>query len=321
MALSFCKSTTDGQNRELVRHGTPPFPLACYWHDSGTVNTVPWHWHDELETVLVREGRATVSVEGESRELGPGEGCFIAAGALHHVWREEEGPLDLHSMVFHPRLVGGSVESVFWQDYLQPLLSSAANRCVWLSEGVPWEREALDAMDAAWRACGEETPGFEFLAREGLSRLVYLLSVHRPAVKTGPSEKALRDGERIKAMLLYIQEHYGEELTAAQIARSAAVSESECLRCFHAMIGTTPIQYVRQLRVQRAAELLEGTEEKIADISAACGFQETSYFTRIFRGLKGQTPSQYRAERRRNGKKEDPTCKTPALVVESKGNF
>ena len=52
-------------------------------------------------------------------------------------------------------------------------------------------------MEAAWRACGEEPPGFEFLAREGLSRLVFLLSAHRPAAKSPPSEKALRDGERI----------------------------------------------------------------------------------------------------------------------------
>ncbi|MCI9578206.1 MAG: AraC family transcriptional regulator [Oscillibacter sp.] len=299
MALHhFCSSATDGRNRELVRHGAPPFPLACYWHDGETVNRVPWHWHEELETVLVKAGRAVVFVEGERRELGPGEGCFIAAGALHNARREGEEPMDLHSMVFHPRLVGGGVESVFWQNYLQPLLAEGANRCVWLSEGVPWEREALEAMEAAWRACGEEPPGFEFLAREGLSRLVFLLSAHRPAVKKGPSEKALRDGERIKAMLRFVQEHYHEELTAARIAGSAALSESECLRCFRSMVGTTPMQYVKQFRVQRAAELLESTEEKVAAVGAACGFQEMSYFARTFRALKGKPPSRYRAERR-----------------------
>ncbi len=297
MAFSLCNSITDRQSRELVRHGTPPFPLACYRHDSESVNAVPWHWHDELETVLVKKGRVTVFVEGESRELGPGEGCFVTAGALHHVRREREEPVDLHSMVFHPRLVGGSMESVFWQDYLQPLLS-AANRCVWLSEGVPWEREALEAMETAWRACGEEQPGFEFQAREGLSRLVFLLSAHCPAAKKPPSEKALREGERIKAMLRYIEEHYSGELTVAQIARSAAVSESECLRCFRNMIGAAPIQYVKQLRIRRAAELLESTEEAVAAIGAACGFQEMSYFSRTFRALKGCTPSRYREERR-----------------------
>ncbi len=303
MALSVCSSATDGRSRELVRHGTPPFPVACYRHGAETVNAVPWHWHDELEAVVVKEGRVFVSAEGESRELGPGEGCFITAGALHRVWREGEGPVLLHSLVFHPRLVGGSVESVFWQGYLRPLLDEAANRCVWLAAGVPWEREALEAVEAAWRACGEEPAGFEFQVREGLSRLVFLLSAHRPGARRGPSEKALREGERIKAMLRYIQEHCGEALTVAEIAGSAAVSESECLRCFRSMIGATPMQYVRQLRVQRAAELLASTGERIADIGAACGFQETSYFARTFRALKGCTPSQYRAKKRSSGGK------------------
>ena len=57
------------------------------------------------------------------------------------------------------------------------------------------------------------------------------------------------------------------------------------------------MQYVRQFRVQRAAELLESTAEKVADVGAACGFQEMSYFARTFRELKGKTPRQYRLER------------------------
>lgn len=126
MSLSPCKSATDRQSRELVRHGAPPFPIACYRHGRETVNTVPWHWHDELEAVLVAEGRVSVSAEGETRRLEAGEGCFFTAGALHCVWQEETGPVLVHSLVFHPRLVGGSVESVFWQNYLRPLLSGAA---------------------------------------------------------------------------------------------------------------------------------------------------------------------------------------------------
>lgn len=95
-------------------------------------------------------------------------------------------------------------------------------------------------------------------------------------------------------MLQYIQEHYDGELTLAKIAESAAVSENECLRCFRSMIGSTPIRYVKQLRVQRAAELLVSTDRRISDIGAECGFQEMSYFAKIFRELKGCTPSEFR---------------------------
>ncbi len=95
-------------------------------------------------------------------------------------------------------------------------------------------------------------------------------------------------------MLQYIQEHYGGELTLASIAESAAVSESECLRCFRSMTGSTPIQYVKQVRIQKAAELLMSADRKISDIGAECGFQEMSYFAKTFRELKGCTPGEFR---------------------------
>lgn len=300
MALGKCGVVTDQKGWEMRVHGTALFPIGCY-HNNLPKDLVPWHWHEELEAVRVTEGQVAVSAEGGSWTMEPGEGFFVNSGVLHEAHQIREEPARLHSMVFHPRLVGGSVESVFWQGYLQPLLADPASRFVRFSETVPWQREALEAIESAWQACAQEPPGFEFTAREGASKLVFLLSRHRPAAKERPSEKALRDGERIKTMLRYIEEHLGGELTAAQIARSAAISESECLRCFRAMIGTTPIQYVRQLRVQRAAELLETSDERIADIGAACGFQEMGYFARTFRALKGQTPSRYRAARRRDG--------------------
>ena len=300
MALGRCGVVTDQKGWEMRVHGTALFPIGCY-HNNLPKDLVPWHWHEELEAVRVTEGQVAVSAEGGSWTMEPGEGFFVNSGVLHEAHQIREEPARLHSMVFHPRLVGGSVESVFWQGYLQPLLADPASRFVRFSEAVPWQKEALEAIESAWQACAQEPPGFEFTAREGASKLVFLLSRHRPAAKERPSEKALRDGERIKTMLRYIEEHLGGELTAAQIARSAAISESECLRCFRAMIGTTPIQYVRQLRVQRAAELLETSDERIADIGAACGFQEMGYFARTFRALKGQTPSQYRAARRRDG--------------------
>ena len=62
--------------------------------------------------------------------------------------------------------------------------------------------------------------------------------------------------------------------------------------------GTPSDSQTQRFRVQRAAELLESTEEKVAAVGAACGFQEMSYFARTFRALKGKPPSRYRAERR-----------------------
>lgn len=294
MALSvFGGISTDPQGRELVKHGTPLFPVACYRNNISELD-VPWHWHDELEFLIMDTGTARISINGTDCFVTAGEGLFINTGTLHGFWPEGDETCRLRTVVFHPRLVGGGVDSILWQKYLEPLLSDPCRPWVRFSNGQDWERAAVKAIRKAWQACVSEAEGFEFEVREKLSRLILLLAKHCPASEKKPSEKALRDGERIKIMLQYIQDHYGEELTLAKIAGSANISKNECLRCFRGMIGSTPVRYIKQVRVQKAAELLMTTDRKISDIGAECGFQEMSYFAKTFRELKGCTPRSFR---------------------------
>ena len=284
------------QGRELVSHGTPLFPAAFY-HDDLDREVVPWHWHDELEAVLVESGATEISAGVRRYRLSAGQGLFINAGVLHAGRGVAGTHCRYHSIVFHPRLIGGGIDSVFWQAYLRPLIAGGM-KSVPLNGSQPWHRPALDAIERAWQEGANDAPGYEFRVRAALSELVFLLCRQMPAQRTRASEKAQRDAERIKQMLRFIDQNYAEPISAPAIAASAMISESECLRCFRSTIGMPPIQYLKQYRVQKAAELLTSTDRKIADIAASCGFPDTSYFTRSFREVKGVTPGEYR---RRDG--------------------
>ena len=297
MQIPICETTVDANGRELIEHGTALFPIAAY-HDDMICAEVPWHWHDELEAVVVTEGSVVFASDRERITLHTGDGCFINANVLHGAWNVEPGrPCRLHSLVFHPRLVGGSAESVFWQKYLLPIMENRSVQMLALRSGEAGDAKVLASIENAWVACAEEPSGFEFLVRGELSQL--LLSV-RERLSVGaekPTAKRLRDERRMKEMLTYIRAHLAETLTVRDVASAASVSESECIRCFRMMIGTAPIRYAKQLRLQRAAELLTETADRIAEIGAACGFQEMSYFSRAFREQYGITPSEYRRQR------------------------
>lgn len=297
MALSVCKTMTDSSGRETNPHGTAEFPAACYLDDL-TVHGFPWHWHGELEVFIVVEGQAAVFAGSKKYIVKTGDGIFVNAGVLHAGDNFGAEACRFHSVVFHPRLVGGGIDSIYWQNYLQPLLQSPSLEGLHLHQDIPWQREALKAIEEAYQFCAGEPEGFEFQVREWLSRLIFLLNKNLPPVRQRPSEKALRDAHRVKLMLQYIQENYAENLSAAQIAGSAAISESECLRCFHSVIGTTPVQYAKQYRIQRAAQLLASTELKIVDIGLQCGFQEMSYFAKTFKEIYGCVPSEYRRKKK-----------------------
>ena len=295
MSISPCEGNAyriSQQGQELVSHGTPLFPAAFY-NDDLERERVPWHWHEELEAVVVATGQTTVFVGKTHCTLGPGQGFFINANILHAAQGLTGTGCTYHSIVFHPRLVVGGTDSIYWQKYLRPLIGSGVKGFV-LDGSQPWHQHALNAIENAWQAGAADLPGFEFTARAALSQLVFLLTQHLPEGRRHATEKARRDGDRLKQMLRYIHQNFAGEISVSDIARSATLSESECLRCFKSTIGVPPIQYVKRFRVQRAAELLSATDMKIAEIGAQCGFQDTSYFTRAFREIKGMTPGEYR---------------------------
>ena len=293
MALAECNTTVDKSGRELVTHGTTAFPIACY-QDDFRIMDVPWHWHQEWEAVIITHGSCVVAAGNRKVTLCAGEGFFINAGVLHGCWDGTGSGCMFHSIVFHPRLVGGSLDSIFHQGYVQPLLDNPGLELVTLDPLIPWQEQALEAIETAWQQCVREEQGYVFRVRSALSELAVLLHSNIPCTIQPAGTKAMRDGERIKAMLSCIHEYYGSELNTEKIAASASISESECLRCFRSTIGTTPIQYLKQYRIQQAARQLSETDDKVADIASRCGFQDMSYFTRAFRELKGCVPTQYR---------------------------
>ena len=294
MNPSSCYIATDKKGRELTTHGSVAFPIAHYYDDIA-LHPVEWHWHEELEAGMILEGQARVVIGTEKRILGPGEGFFVNSEILHSIYSEGSSSCKLNSFVFHPRLVGGSPDSIIWQKYVSPLLNSDSLKGAFLQNGSTYASELLAAIQSVWQQCELKTPGYELEVRSILSKLHLILTQQLNHTQEVPSEKLLRDSARIKSMLQFIHEHYGESITMEQISSNAMISTSETLRCFRSTIGTTPIQYLKQYRIQKAAELLSSTTMKIADIGAQCGFQDMSYFSKIFREQKGMSPTDYRA--------------------------
>ena len=294
MALYSNAVHVDSQRRDVAQHGTPAFPVASYLDDLSKYD-IDWHWHEEMEAVVLTQGSVVFAAGNRKYTLQAGEGFFINSGALHGAWMQESGDCQFHSLVFHPRLVGGSTDSVFYQNYVRPLMENKALEGFVLSPRIPWQADACAAIESAWQACAKEMVGYEFQVRTSLSQLLCLLQSSDPD-ESIPNKKQQRSAARIKEMLRYVHEHFDQNIDTAQIAKSTGVSESECLRCFRTTIGTTPIQYLRQYRIQRSAQLLTDTQEPVADVARRCGFQDVSYFTKTFRELRGCAPSEYRKE-------------------------
>lgn len=92
----------------------------------------------------------------------------------------------------------------------------------------------------------------------------------------------------------YIRSGFAEELTIADVAEHAGFSTDYFNRLFREHTGFTVMEYVRFIRLSRAALLLRTTAREITDIAFACGYETHESFTRAFGSLYGRSPSEYR---------------------------
>lgn len=96
----------------------------------------------------------------------------------------------------------------------------------------------------------------------------------------------------------YIRAHYAEKISIEQIASAAGVSASALTSLFKNHIGMNMMRWRDQLRMQKAIELLEGTDQAIKAIAIEVGYEDPLFFSRRFKQMTGWSPSQIRSARR-----------------------
>ena len=212
----------------------------------------------------------------------------IIGNVLHSLIGHPSG--ELHSIVFSPFLITGGADTAFYKKYIGPLLACSVFS-VWQTDAgtdIRWFSDAFSALK-------NDDFAYEFTVRENLSRLLlHCCEQLRPQLSAQKAGKNT-DTIRIEKMLQYIQSAYAKPVTLPEIAKAAGLSERECLRCFHRMIGDTPVQYLLKYRLMQSADMLHSLPAaSIAEISAACGFDSPSYFSKQFRRFYQCAPSAYR---------------------------
>lgn len=286
--------------RELRRRGTAQFPCSVYrtvlsnyagWE-------VPWHWHDEIELKLMFKGTAVASCGGDAFFLHAGEGLFLNAHVLHHTCGLDGQDCVLGSIVFELPLLAGAAGSVFETRYLRPIYGNHALPAVKLTGAVPWQARALEYIRCAYDACAEENFGYELEVRAGLSRFWKELSCANEALIAVPRPAETETNARMRRMLSFLEAHFTEAITPADLAEAAHISPRECFRCFDRIVGMPPMAYLLRRRITCAAELLRETGLPVTEICFRAGFHSPSYFGKRFREQMGCSPQEFRSKNR-----------------------
>jgi AraC-like DNA-binding protein len=107
-----------------------------------------------------------------------------------------------------------------------------------------------------------------------------------------------------------VDREFPRELNVPELARQAHASPAHFSRSFKRAFGETPHKYLLRRRIERAKELLRGTDLSVTEISLEVGFRSLGSFSTAFRDLVGEPPSDYARRWRMNGIPPVPSCFT-----------
>ena len=244
------------------------------------------HFHNCLEIGLCRAGSGNMILEDQEVTFGTDTVTFVAPHALHTSWSSPD-TFSLWSYLFL------DVESILGQELIalpdiRSLHRMLSSGCLLLDGGsYPWAAHLVQAILEEMR---DKAAGYQSCVRGLLLSLVArLLRVYmrRPAV---PEKQTLS----LSPALEYIHGHYMNNFPMEDLAEMCHLSPTHFRRLFHEQIGTTPLDFLHQVRVTASCGLLLTTGNSIAGVASQVGYNSLSCYNRHFLQNMGVTPSEWR---------------------------
>ena len=258
-----------------------------------------WNWQGVLSPFtrffLVTEGRAWLHLPEGRVELRPGYAYIVPAYTLHsyecdgefalyylHVLEGFKNAIDVFEFYEFPTEVKADIlcESLFASlCYAYPEAGLPASNPLSYDNGLCF-------YDSVGRYSNLSL--HERMTLRGFSLMLFarFLSQARPRLWT--------KDERIMRTLRYIGTHLYEHIDMDALATVACVAKSYLIRLFTSALHVSPIRYVNRKKIERAQLLLMTEPIQVKEVAFRLGFDDHSYFIRLFRQTTGLTPNEYR---------------------------
>jgi AraC-like DNA-binding protein len=255
------------------------------------------HAHEFSELVIVTSGSGLHVTGRESWPLAAGD-VFVISGQRPHNYREMD-QLCLVNIMFQPHklhLELADLPALSGYHALFTLEPAWRQRHRFQSRlrlSPPELGKVLGCVDQLDQELRARAPGFGFLATASFMQIIGYLSRCYSRSRHPDSRALLRIAEAIS----HCETRYMEPINLEELARIAHMSKRSFIRAFQAATGSSPIAYLLQLRINRAATQLRRGDDSITDIAFRVGFGDSNYFTRQFRKIIGVCPRIYRQRR------------------------
>ncbi len=264
---------------EKIPHDQFPIRILVYRDNN---YGFPQHWHEHTELHYVFKGECRLRYGDSVFSLREGDLAIINGNELH---RGIGGQCDYICIIVPPAFFEQNhaiFEKVVRSEYITNIIEK-----IYESHR---RREAVDLLDIK----GNMYFLISYLLRNFTTKTL------GDNTYSGHVNKLNRVNEAIR----YMSENYDKTVTTRTLADSAHLSEGYFCQMFKDVTGKTAMEYLNNMRIDKAEKMLKKTEMTVTEIAFCCGFEDANYFSRTYKRIKGKTPQSTRRAVNDNKKQE-----------------
>lgn len=281
--------------KELTTHGDFLTPISYYELnvENGTF-VLPMHWHEEMEITFLSSGHGTYDLDLKEYAVESKDFLIIPPGVLHAYQLEGTNYLKTQTFVFHLNMLNSLLTDACAIQYFVPLMHGEITSPMVIHKDTPGYDEIITCFFNLHKAYKEQTAGYELAVKSHLMLLFYQLFHYNILSKDKNQSHIQHTSELLKNVINYIHTNYAEHITVADLAAICDFSEYHFMRFFKKHVGMTCIDYINNYRLDMASTMLKEKDDSVMEIALDTGFNNISYFNKVFKSKFKMTPSQYR---------------------------
>ena len=251
-------------------------------------NEIPWkigitsakhsyisaHWHESTELLYFPQGKWNVISDGEMYSVSSGDIIVVNSGQIHAVERIE-GEGRTYCLQISPDFLGA-------KNYFKNYMKNVPELEVYF-------KNILSEYE-------NHNKGYEMAAMGNVCMLLSHIQRNFPAEEYMIDDYTFSRREKIGNIIKFISENLEKKITTKTLCEEFFMSESHMCHFFKNQTGQSVTEYINRLKVEKSKKLLKDTDMSVTDIAMKTGFEDSCYFTRVFKKYEKKTPLQYRKQ-------------------------
>ncbi|MBP1991756.1 AraC family transcriptional regulator [Paenibacillus eucommiae] len=278
--------------------GQFPFSIQRQIHNQGDMPLL--HGHCFTELVYVVEGEGIHRFQDMEYEIRAGDIFVINPGEVHGYYLQPDQQIEIINCLFLPELIH---EALFHElqishsmdfFYVQPFISEGVrfNHCLNL-HGKDADK-VLYLLNGMQHELDGGRPGYEVCIRLQMIELMIHLSRILGDRQSGRTEHSNTQDLLIRRIVSYLKRYYNQKISIAMLCKLFHLSERQLNRQFNRYLACSVIDYVQQIRMEKAKQLLAETDEIIPSVANSVGYEDAAFFSTLFTRKIGCSPGKYR---------------------------